>query len=158
MPMVPDSHHWKKALARVADDLERRVARSRWGPQANVAMELQLAAGAYALRKLLENGLLGRAFDDSSLRMEAYSYHHAPIELSHWRDFRQHYQMAKPSLSRHTPLFLCHQVLDSHVLQFERDDDGTPGWLYVTSDHQKHKALYRVALVEVIRLFRDASG
>ena len=156
--MVPDSHHWKVALARIADDLERRADRSRWGARAEVALESQFAAGAYALRKLLESGLLGRAFEKRPLRMETYAFHHAPIELSHWRDFRKHYQMAKPRASRHPPLFLCHQLLDSAVFQLERDDGDSPGWMYVTSDHQKHKALYRIAINDVIQLFRDASG
>lgn len=156
--MVPDSHHWKVALARIADDLERRAGRTRWGARAEVVLEQHCAAGAYALRKLLENGLLGRAFAKRPLRMDTYAFHHASIELSHWRDFRQHYDMAKPRASRHPPLFLCHQILNSAVLELERGEDDSTGWMYVTSDHQKHKALYRVAINDVIQLFHDASG
>lgn len=157
MPMVPDSHHWKIALARIADELERRAGRSRWGARAEVALEQQLAAGAYALRKLLENGLLSRAIEKRPLRMETYAYHHTPVELSHWRDFRRHYRMAKPRVGRHPPSFLCHQILDSAVLQLERADCDAPGWIYVTSEHQKHKALYRVAIADIIQLLREAS-
>jgi hypothetical protein len=156
--MVPDSHPWKVALSRIADDLERRATRTRRGARAEVALEQQLAAGAYALRKLLENGLLSRAVEKRPLPMQAYPYHHASVELSHWRDFRQHYQMAKPRMTRHPPLFLCHQLLDSAVLQLESDGGRTPGWVYVTSDHQKHKALYRIAMADIIQLLRAAAG
>ena len=86
-----------------------------------------------------------------------YPYYHLDVELSQWRNFRHHYDMEQGTPSSHPPLFVCHQMISNAIFEADLSPVRQLQGIYITSEHQKHKALYGIRLTAIIQLFNEAS-
>lgn len=144
-------------IEKQAQNLAKVKDRTGWGPAAKVKLELSLVQGFYALWKLLKEDLMSDDFAHLQVPLKTYGFKPAKLEMKHWRNWRKHYHMNNPQPDTHTPEFLANQFVHNALFDIEQDLDGRLGSVYVTGDHQKHKALYQVDVLELMELLQEAS-
>lgn len=151
------SEFYRKAIEKQAANLRTVKDRTGWGPSAKVKLELSLLQAFYAVLKLLEEEVLPAGFTHLQVPLVAYPYQSDPLQMKHWRNWRKHYRMTEPVPEMHGPEFIAHQVVHNGLFDVEQDADKRLASIYLTSTHQKHKALYQVGINELIDLLEEST-
>lgn len=144
-------------IEKQAQNVRKVKDRTGWGPAASVKVELCLIQGFYAMWKLLKEDLMPDDFTHMQIPMKVYGYKPAKTELKHWRNWRKHYHMNNPQPETHPAEFIANQFVHNALFDIEQDLDGRLGSIYLTSDHQKHKAIYQIDILELIELMEEAA-
>jgi hypothetical protein len=154
--MIWESHYWKEDLARLAVCLQKRSKQRQWSERSLAKLEKEIFLGFYSVRKLLEARKLS---EREVLRIiPANSYYPSGnhrISFFNWnRKLFDAFDITKPKKTTVTTVFLCNQIIHSYAYQEKFDDHGRLTGVYVSSDRQKHKTLYFIALKEIIKVFK----
>ena len=149
-------HFYRKMIEKQAASLRSVKDRTGWGPSAKVKLELSLVQAFYALLKLLNEEGLPADFRHVQIPLRTYPYQSDHLQMKHWRNWRKHYRMTEAVPEMHSPEFIAHQFVYNSLFDVEQDADKRLASVYLTSAHQKHKALYQIDVNELIELLEES--
>jgi hypothetical protein len=156
--MIHESHHWKVALAKDADVIERWAAKQGVTERRSFLIERKVFISAYAMRKLDDATKLS-----SDLLADTISVLSFPPVREGYSEFNNHrfdefFNIANPipiDLRRRRLLdLLIHSLVFVEVL----GENETYSAFMVTSDHERTKGLIQVDLTAFIELMRLAAA
>lgn len=155
--MIWESYHWKEDLLKRADRLSQRSKQKRWPEVSLVHVEQNIMMGFYAIRKLTEARKVSDRIADQQIRLKAYKWNKKKnVTRMNWHRIDELYDLDKEHRQNRTLRYLCNQFIHSYVfiLHFKGNHRGLDGIL-VSSENERHKYLYLVAISQIIRLFRQ---
>ena len=156
--MTIHSHYWKKDLLKRADKLSDQVTHIRWGEEALMIMEKVIVLGFYSVQKLLQENLLSDKTQNIKISIKKYPAITQDNTIIRSSTIADLYNLEKHSKSNQNILFLCHQFLQPRYVEFYYDKNNHPLGLYITSEHNKKKAIFKIELSQIIAIFNDAGN
>ena len=158
VPRMSDTaHFYRKMIQRQVTDLRTVKNRTGWGPAAAAKLELSLLQAFYMVGKLLSEELTPDGFRQLQVPLMTYAFKSDPLKMKHWRSWRKHYRMNDPVSEMHNPDFIVHQFVHNSLFDVEQAADKQLASVYVTSGHQKHKAVYQIGISDIIELLEEAA-
>ncbi len=152
--MIDDPVPYIDELVKIADRLEAKTRQKRWTGRTGYLIERDFAAGAYAMRKLIESDTASAEFLQRQIPVRCFDLS-GPRPLSA-DDIADSYDLDNGRRGTLSVVELCHEVLHSDVFTFccgETDDlfDG----IYLSSDRDKNEYVYLVLASDFIALCCD---
>jgi len=168
--MIWESGPWKRYLARCVATLGQRKQQRRWTEASCAAVERDIFLSAYAVRKLLDAGMVSDEVESGSLRAVAHPPRGCMVDIMNWHRIDELYD-----LSTHTEVALslrelCNQVVHSFVFSLAFAAPGGLEGFFVASDREKERrllyfsidavadALLRVADDDIMTLYLSRGG
>ncbi len=156
--MTMHSHYWKKDLLKRADTLSDKVTHIRWGEEARMILEQVLVLGFHSIQKLLQENLISDKTKNNKIAIKKFPSIIKDDTVIRSPTIADLYNLEKSSKSNQTILFLCHQFIQPRFIEFYYDKDNHPQGLYITSEHNKKKAIFEIELSQVISIFSDVGN
>lgn len=157
--MIWESHYWKEDLARLAGYLRKKAQQRQWPERSLAKLEKELFIGFYAIRKLLEAKKLSEREINRVIPADSFSYTGKQrITLLNWNTkLAKAFDFEKPKKVKLPVTFLCNQVIHSYVYKEVFDEGGLLTGIFISSDRERNRKLYFVALTELIKTFSAIS-
>lgn len=157
--MIWESHYWKEDLARLADRLRKKARQRRWPERSLAKLEQGIFIGFYAVRKLLEARKLSEREIKRLISADSFSYTgKQQITLLNWNTkLHEAFNFEKPKKVKLSITFLCNQVIHSYVYKEVFDEEGLLTGIFISSDRERNRMLYFIALSELIKTFSTIS-
>jgi hypothetical protein len=154
--MIDDSIPWKDDLFKVANRLEAKTKQKRWTERTGYLIERDFMVSAFAIRRLLDAHKISDALRQHQIPVTRFDLAGNPPDLMSPADIGDSYDFANGRRMTLTIVKLCQQFIHSFVFTFSCDEstDLLDG-VYVASDFDKGKFLYRVAALDYITLCRE---
>jgi hypothetical protein len=154
--VIDDSIPWKDDLIRIADRLEAKTKQKRWTERTGYLIERDLMVSAFAIRRLLDAHKVSDVLRQRQIPVSRFDLVGNPPDLLAPADIGDSYDFANGRRMTLTTVKLCQQLIHSFVFTFSCDEstellDG----VYVSSDFDKGKFLYRVEARDYIKVCRD---
>ena len=151
--MIFDPRYWKNDLKRIAEELHHRRIQRRWTDASYAALEKSIMIGFYAIRRLSE------AFQPTDLPTSVQLLEFFPkskkLSILHWPSLEDHFDLSSPKRISQSLLFICHQIIHSHVFRAHFDEGGKLAGIFFCSDKEKEKRLFLMGLDTIIVLFEN---
>ena len=154
--MIDDSIPWKEELLKVADRLDAKTKQKRWTDRTGYLIERDFMVSAYAMRRLIEAFKVSDALRLRQIPVERFELVGRNPDWSNRHKIHKSYDLQNGRRQTLLVMNLCQQIIHSFV--FLLSGDGSPGHfdgVYVTSDYDKGKYLFRVRASDYITLCRD---
>lgn len=151
--MIYESMYWKKPLLESASWLNRLKITERTQERTFVRLEKELFVAFYSVRKLVE---AKKVSDEVAHRKYDITTHpnYSPVNRLNWQYIEDAYDLDKTAMVAKNTIFICNQVIHSYVFHvFE--NEGMFGGIFVSSDRQRNKCLYRIEKNQIVALLRD---
>lgn len=158
--MIHDSGPWKDELLQVADRLEAKSKQKRWTERSSFLVERDTMISAYAIRKLAEAFKISDALRQKQFPVLRYDLTGPKIPDVHNRyEFWDLYDIDNGHRETLSLLALCNQLIHSWVWSLSADEhtelfDG----IYVSSDRERKKRLFFIAIGDLIVLCREVGN
>lgn len=153
--MIWESRFWKDDLLRKAADLRKRKTQRRWAETSLEKLEQLMMLGFYGVRKLHEAAKLSSATMATQIPLIAYPWIGKNVTKLNWHNLDILYDFDAATTEDHDLLFLCHQFVHSFVFMASFDDDDRLDGILFASDRQRHVALLRVSIDQIVSVFED---
>lgn len=156
--MVDRPELWKRELARIAQRIDKRAQRKRWGPSYNFPFERDVLFAACIIRKLIESAQFSARLLNRTIEPTFYPVR-SPEELLELREtifhFAQRFQMMKGQKKRITVRDFMSQIIHSYYFSpFVAPEFGVFG-IFVSSDKARKVGLYYITLPKLSALIGD---
>jgi hypothetical protein len=147
--MVDRPELWKRELTRIAQRIDKRAQRKRWGPSYNFPFERDVLFAACIIRKLIESGQFSTRLLNKTIRPTFYPVRD-PEELRQIREsifhFAQGYRMMSGKKKSISVRDFMSQIIHSyHFSPFVAPEFGVFG-VFVSSDRARKIGLYYLTL------------
>lgn len=152
--MISKSHYWKKDLLLKKSKLGKSLSKKKWTDDAKAKIEQIIQIGFFSIQKILDSKLVTNQRLKSRVLLREFEPKTKAENRILFLEFEKLYNLTHYKEKEHDILFLCHQFTSSLVfkLEFNKSDNLLKG-VFVTSDHQKNKALYWINMGVIIELF-----
>jgi hypothetical protein len=154
-PMTIHSHYWKKDLIKRADTLADKVSHKRWGEEALMILEKVVVLGFYTIQKLHQENLLSDSLKNRKIKLTQFNAKPQCTSILRITEIAELYDLEIKNTNTHNLLFLSHQFLHSRIIEFYYDKDKHPIGIYVTSDHNKSKMIFKIDFSQIIEVFEQ---
>ena len=129
---------------RQAEALQELRSPHRWSEASAARLEESAVLGCYAVRRLVNGFLLSDAVVHRPIGMTAYPARRPGGVLLGDAPLSELYDLGAGKAVAHDLMFLCHQVIQNCIFAADLQEGGELQGIYVTSDHQRKVALYRI--------------
>lgn len=154
--MIDDSIPWKDDLVKVADRLEAKTRQKRWTDRTGYLIERDFMVSAFAIRRLLDAHKISDALRQRQIPVTRFDLAGRPPDLMSPTDIGDSYDFANGRRGSLIAVKLCQQLIHSFVFTFSCDEStGQFDGVYVASDFDKGRFLYRIDIADYIALCRD---
>ena len=151
--MISESHCWKNDLLQCAQQLRRRVYQRRWTRVSSARVEQTVMLGFYAVRKLIEAKKLSDDVANQTLKITTHPWQSQSVTRLNRFDYWELYDLDRGRTIVRSLAFLCNQVIHSYIFALSFDESNTFNGILVTSDRERHQALYFVQIQQIVDLF-----
>jgi hypothetical protein len=157
--MIWESHYWKEDLARLANYLQKKAQQRQWPERSLAKLEKQVFIGFYAIRRLIEAKKLSAREVSRVIPVVSFrSTGRQRITLLNWNTkFAEAFDFEDPRTVRLSVTFLCNQVIHSSIYKEVFDERGLLTGIFISSDRDRNRKLYFIALTELIKIFSKIS-
>ena len=152
--MIWESHFWKDDILKQAERLEKRKLQKRWPETSFAKLEQTVMLGFYSVRKLHEAAKLSTATMEKQLVLPAYSWTGKNVTKLNWHRLDELYDLENPNNVSKNILFVCHQFVHSFLFTPCFDDANNLDAILFASDCQRHDALLRISIDQIIETFQ----
>lgn len=153
--MIWESHFWKDDLRKKAADLRNRKTQQRWPESSLAKLEQLLMLGFYGVRKLHEAAKLSSATMAKQIPLIAYPWVGKNVTKLNWHNLDKLCDFDAAITEDHDLLCLCHQFVHSFVFMASFDADDRLDGILFASDRQRHIALLRVSIDQIVSAFEE---
>lgn len=112
---------------------------------------------AYAVRKLSEARLVSDELEERRWTIHRHKLRGEPPDIWNRYFFWETFDLESSTKESMTTVRLCNQIIHSWIWTTDFSEAGSFRGIYVASDRERRKCLYRVEIEVLIRLF-DAVG
>lgn len=149
-----ESVYWKEDLLEHAKRLKPVEKPPRWSEKLVVNFEKELIKSFFCVRKLIE----AHKLSSKSIRYRAGVFCYAPsgekITKSNQWDIDAIYDLQREKRVRRSIVFLSNQLIHSCTLYAYRESDRNWGGVFACSDFERDKTIYRIPVLEIIKIFK----
>ena len=154
--MISDSEPWKKELGRFAGAIRELRRSPEWTETYSFRVEKAVMLGFFIIRRLIESSKLTEEVMAHELRTIRYPNLGSVPDLMNWQELDRHFNFEAASPRRVPLKQFYNQAIHSFVFIPYRGGRGAAG-VFVASDWERKRALHRVTLTEIERLFRKVA-
>jgi len=149
-----ESVYWKEDLLEHARRLKPVAKPPRWSERRVVNFEKELIISFFCIRKLIEADKVSNK--SKQYRADVFCY--APkdkkiTKMNQW-DIDDIYDLQNEKSVRRNILFLANQLIHSSTLYAYRESDRNWGGVYVCSDFERDRTIYRIPVQEIIKILK----
>ena len=148
-----ESRYWKEDLLAHSKRLKPTKKPKRWSEKAVVNFEKEILISFFMIRILLENKKTSVKSVDYRVPVRRAPWSGKKItQLNLWH-IEGHYDFANEVEARVSLQFLVNQFIHCKLIHATRDRDRNWSEIFVCSDFEMRKALYRISMDEIRKIF-----
>jgi hypothetical protein len=152
-----ESCYWKEELVRIAKTLRAVKKPARWTERAHCVVERDLMIGFFIIRRLIELHKVS-----SKTRNYSMTVFSCPTRVKkvHHRNVHDHgdtYDLQNEKQGSKKPLYLSNQFIHASTSFVMRDQTRNWSDVYIVSDYDRDKCIWRIPVTQIIGLFSVAS-
>lgn len=152
-----ESCYWKEELARVSHSLRRRRKPQRWTERAHCLVERDIMIGFFIVRRMIELHKVSSATRDITLRVFSVPARGKRVTRLNGHDIEELYDPARERHETKKPLYLSNQFIHCYTSFVARDLSRNWSDVFVVSDFDRNRCIWRVPVAEILRLFSTAA-
>jgi hypothetical protein len=156
--MIYESSLWKDDLLKQAKVLRSRMTQKRWNENSFVRLEQTIMLGFYSIRKLIEAKKLSDSVANQYIPVNVYSWKGKPVTKMNWGDIDKLYELDAAQPTTKNLIFFCNQFVHSYVFVASFDKNNCLDGIFVSSDRERHKALYLIQIHQIIDFFEQVGN
>lgn len=153
-----ESQYWKEELNRIAETLKPLQEPPQWSEWACCIVERDLMIGFFIIRRLIElNKVSSRT---RGFSMKVYSYPAQGIDITEMNNHRifDNYDVENESPETKSPKYISNQFIHANISFVFPDETGNWSDVYVISDRDRKKHIWRIPIPIIHDLFKLASN
>lgn len=160
--MIFNMRHWQRELKKMAARLRRHGKQRRWLPSSDPSVEKAVMLGFYSIRKTLHSFNPPPDLETPpALHLTAFPRNRSqrvpPADLF-WPDVGEAFDLDKPSSCTLPLEYACNQFIHSVYFSLWLAPDRKLCGIFVCSDKEKEKRIFRFDLDQIINLFDTIAG
>ncbi|BAY50651.1 hypothetical protein SAMD00079811_82820 (plasmid) [Scytonema sp. HK-05] len=156
--MIYESRFWKNDLLKQAKSLRSKTIQKRWTENSFARLEQSVMLGFYSIRKLIEAKKLSDSVANQSITVRFYVCKGKLVTRRNWGDIDELYDVNAPQSVTKDLLFFCHQFVHSYIFVPSFDDSNCLDGICISSDKERHKALYHIYIHQIIDIFEQVGN
>jgi len=144
-----ESCYWKSDLLKHARRLRSVKKPQRWSEKLAVDFEKELIISFFMIRKLFEGHKLSSKSQKHRVRFFACPATKKQITNLNYAFIDDIYHLEKEKSITKDIVFVCNQFIHSGAMFAYREKNRNWGGVYVCSDFERRKSIYRIPLAEI---------
>lgn len=148
-----ESFYWKEGLVRIANTIRPSKRPARWTERAHCIVERDLMLGFFMVRRLIELYKVSSLTRNLLMSVFSCPSRGKQIHRLNGPDIYQTYDLAKERPEGKKPLYISNQFIHAYTSYVVRDKSRNWSDVYVVSDFDRNRCLWRVPVSEIRRLF-----
>jgi len=153
-----ESYYWKHKLLDAARKLERRRAQKAWSIRSIVLFERELMLTFFCIRKLIEVKKLTDACERNRIVAHRFPNRGGRSDFMSLIEFHKVYDMSSGDRMNLTIGFVSNQLIHSYFIFAVFSRRHRLNGVWVTSDFERCKALYRIPLDSLVAAIRAVAA
>jgi len=149
-----ESRYWKEDLLAHAKRLEPIQRPQRWTERAVVNFEKELMVSFFMVRALIERHKTSAESTNYMVPVGKAPWNGEPLTQLNFWCIDELYHLNAEKSSTVSIAFLSNQFVHSRVIYAARDKTRNWSEVFLCSDYEARKAIYRVPVLEIQRIFR----
>jgi hypothetical protein len=119
-------------------------------------LEKEIFIGCFSIRKLQEAKKLSEREVGRAIPVDVFlSSGKRRVTFLNWnRMISEAFNFVNPKKTHLSTLLLCNQIIHSYIYKEVFDEEGFLTGIFVSSDRERYKKLYFIALSEIMELFK----
>ncbi|MEG5038820.1 MULTISPECIES: hypothetical protein [unclassified Microcoleus] len=156
--MIYESVFWKEDLLKQAKALRARMTQKRWNESSFARLEQTIMLGFYSIRKLIEAKKLSDSVENKCITVKFHEWQGNPVTKMNWGDIDKLYDLDSGQPVTKGLIFFCHQFVHSYILVTSFDEKNFLDGIFISSDRERHKALYFIEMHQIIDFFEQVGN
>jgi len=148
-----ESRYWKEDLLDHAKRLKPVIMPKRWSEKLVETFEKELIISFFCIRKLFETNKVSSKSRRYRASVYCYTATGKKITKLNQVNIDEIYNVSEEKQTRKSIIFLANQLIHSCTIFAYRKDDRNWGGIYACSDFERDKAIYRIPIEEIIKIF-----
>ena len=148
-----ESRYWKEDLLAHARRLKPVKTPPRWSERAVVNFEKELMISFFMVRAMLKRRKTSAKSRDYQVPVRRAPWNGKPVTQLNFWDIDELYHFTNEVETRVSLPFLANQFVHSKVIYAGRDRTRNWSEVLLCSDYEARKAIYRVSIVEIRKIF-----
>ena len=149
-----ESVYWKEDLLEHARRLKPVAKPPRWSERRVVNFEKELIISFFCIRKLIEADKVSSKSKQYRAKVFCYAPKGKKITMMNQWDIDDIYDLQNEKPVRRSIAFLANQLIHSCTLYAYRESDRNWGGVYVCSDFERDKTIYRIPVQEIVKILK----
>ena len=154
--MAIESRYWKEELARIALLLRPVSKPRRWTERAVCTVERDLMIGFFMVRRMIELHKISGRLSKSRLKIFSTPATQRVTVMNRY-EFFDNYRWSAEKQEQKLITDVCNQCIHSYLSRVERGADRNWCDLYVVSDYDRNKFIWRIPIAAIRDLFISVS-
>jgi hypothetical protein len=149
-----ESSYWKQKLLKAAIAFEQRVRQRIWSVRSIVLFERELVIAFFCIRKLIEANKLTDECEEQKIQVRSFPNRGGRTDLMSLVQLDNVYDLLEGTPKDVSIGFVSNQLIHSYFIfpAFSRRRRLAGVW--VTSDFERYKALYRIPIAPLVKAIR----
>ena len=149
-----ESYYWKQKLLEAVRKLEHRKLQKTWAIRSIVLFERELMLVFFCIRKLIEAKKLTDACERRKIQVHRFPNRGGRSDLMSLVEFEKVYDMSSGNRKNLTIGFVSNQLIHSYFIFPAFSRRHRLNGIWVTSDFERYKALYRIPISSLVSAIR----
>jgi hypothetical protein len=148
---VIESSYWKAELFVSAKEIKKRCLINRWTEKQAVLLEREIMLAMFSVRSLIERSKISDSLAVKPINVIAYPKKGSrPVTILNRFDLEDLYEFEREKKKTISLKFLCNQIIHSYIIFLVRDENINFTHIFVCSDFERNRFLYKVAIKDLI--------
>jgi len=147
-----ESRYWKEELQRIAKSIRRVKHPPRWSVRRACVIERELMVGFFIVRRMIELNKISAKMINKPISVFSCPALMPVNKLNAHRRWETYDLNNEVRCSRNL-VYITNQFIHSYSSGVLRDETGNWGDVYIGSDYERNKCIWRIAVVEIHTLF-----
>ncbi len=152
-----ESFYWKNDLLDYAKKFSPMKNPSRLSEKKQASFEKDVVLSFFMIRKLVEC----HKFTQKTLDHKLMIYRSpciGRVNNMNFHSIERLYKLESEEKISKDVIFVCNQFIHGGALFAYREDDRNWGGIYTCSDFERKKFIYRIPIIEIVRILRIAGN
>jgi hypothetical protein len=156
---VIESSYWKAELFVSAKEIKKRCLINRWTEKRAVLLEREIMLAMFCVRSLIERSKISNNLAMKPINVIAYPKKGSkPVTILNRFDLEDLYEFEREKKKMISLKFLCNQIVHSYIIFLVRDESVNFAHIFVCSDYERNRFLYKVAIKDLIAVILEAAS
>ncbi len=152
-----ESIYWKEFLVSTASELKKVKRPKPLTLRRLEIIERDIALSFFILRKLIELHKVSKKIRDYPFKVFLWPCTEKLSTLLNNHKIEELYDFSKEQPQTKKPIYICHQIIHSYTSGMIVDETRNWDSLLVVSDYDRRKNIWRIPIVSIVGLLKEAS-